>query len=103
MGGNLLLPGEISQCKHDCGSPNQVQFVCRVSQISATNHSFFSKSPNFVQRDTRPVMRVSPFRLWLKLKRANMRAKVRTSVRVRVAARPVTTVANAKTRARAVA
>jgi len=22
MGGNLLSPGEISQCKHDCGSPN---------------------------------------------------------------------------------
>jgi Amidase len=51
MGGNLLLPGEISQFKHDCGSPNQVQFVCGVSQLSATNHSLFSKSPNFVQRD----------------------------------------------------
>jgi len=22
MGGNLLSPGEISRCKHDCGSPN---------------------------------------------------------------------------------
>jgi hypothetical protein len=28
VGGNLLLPGEISQFTHNFGSPNLVQFVC---------------------------------------------------------------------------
>src|SRR5260370_22455863 len=46
-------------------------------------------------------MQASPFRLWLTLKRANMRAKVRTSVRVRADARPATAVAKRKTPAKA--
>jgi hypothetical protein len=33
-------------------SPRRRQMtVCGVSKLSATNHSLFSKSPNFVQRD----------------------------------------------------
>jgi len=45
-------------------------------------------------------MQASPFRLWLTLKKANMRAKVRTSVRAKVGARPATAVAKARTPAR---
>src|SRR5260370_42639640 len=46
-------------------------------------------------------MQASPFRLWLTLKRANMRAKVRTSVKVRADARPATAVVKRRTPARA--
>jgi hypothetical protein len=46
-------------------------------------------------------MQASPFKLWLTLKRANMRAKVRTSVRARADARPATPVAKERTPAKA--
>jgi hypothetical protein len=46
-------------------------------------------------------MQASPFRQWLTLKRANMRAKVRTNVRVRAGARPATPVAKERTPAKA--
>src|SRR5580704_13398837 len=46
-------------------------------------------------------MQASPFKQWLTLKRANMRAKVRTNVRARAGARPAMPVAKERIPAKA--